>query len=217
MTQTELLYVLALQKTPNIGDIIAKKLIANCGSAKSVFESNTNSLLKIDGIGTKIISGLKDKNILIKKAEKELDFIQKNNINYWYFKNDDYPDRLAHCIDGPILLFNTGNIDLANSKVISIVGTRNLTNYGKHFCEKLINELSIMNPVIVSGFAYGADICAHKSAIKNNLQTIGCLAHGLNQIYPKVHKKYITDVDKNGGFISDFWSTDEPERNNFLK
>jgi DNA processing protein len=101
--------------------------------------------------------------------------------------------------------------------VISIVGTRRATAHGIAFCEKLVKDLSPLEPVIVSGFAYGIDICAQRAAIKNKLQTIGCLAHGLNQIYPKVHQKYVREVEENGGFLTDFWSTDVFDRNNFLK
>ncbi|TYA72657.1 DNA-processing protein DprA, partial [Seonamhaeicola marinus] len=94
---------------------------------------------------------------------------------------------------------------------------RKITTKGIEFCERLVETLKPYNPVIISGFAYGTDITAHKAAIKNNLQTVACLAHGFNQIYPKVHKKYMTEVEKNGGFFSDFWSTDTFDRNNFLK
>ena len=65
--------------------------------------------------------------------------------------------------------------------------------------------------------AYGVDICVQKEAIKQGLQTIGCLAHGLNQVYPKVHIKYEAEILKNGGFYTEFWSTSNPERENFLK
>jgi len=61
------------------------------------------------------------------------------------------------------------------------------------------------------------DITAHQAAMDNNLQTIGVLAHGLNQIYPKVHKKYMVKVEENGGFMTEFWSTSDPDRENFLK
>lgn len=216
MTDENLISILALQKAPLIGDLTAKKLIAHCGSAQAIFKENPNHLLRINGIGRAHINSLKNKS-LFKLATTELNFIKKNHINYWYFEDHNYPTRLKHCIDAPTLLFNTGNIDLNNSKIISVVGTRNLTNVGKYFCEKLIEELSIVNPIIVSGFAYGTDICAHKTAIKYHLQTIGCLAHGLDQIYPKAHKKYMAQVECNGGFVTDFWSIDEPERNNFLK
>ncbi|AJR02831.1 DNA-processing protein DprA [Siansivirga zeaxanthinifaciens] len=216
MTEHDLLYALALQHVPNVGDITAKKLIQHCGSAEAVLKEKKQNLLKIDGIGTVILSELFN-DIHLLEAEKELQFIKENNIEAFYFEEDAYPLKLKHCIDAPILLFKTGNINLKNRPVISIVGTRKITTSGIAFCEDLIESLAVYNPVIVSGFAYGTDITAHKAAIKNNLQTIGCLAHGLNQIYPKVHKKYMVDVEKNGGFFTDFWSTAKFDRNNFLK
>ncbi|MEL0455229.1 DNA-processing protein DprA [Flavobacteriaceae bacterium SZ-1-7] len=216
MTENDLLFTLALQHVPNIGDITAKKLISHCGSAEAVLMEKKHNLLKIDGIGNITISELFKPNH-IKEAENEIAFIKANNIKVSYFQDNQYPEKLRHCIDGPILLFQTGNINIEKQRIISIVGTRKITTSGIAFCENLIEQLEPYNPVIVSGFAYGTDIAAHKAAIKNNLQTIGCLAHGLNQIYPKVHKKYMTDTERNGGFLTDFWSTDQFDRNNFLK
>ncbi|MFI0429769.1 DNA-processing protein DprA [Mariniflexile sp. HMF6888] len=216
MTDNDLLYTLALQHVPNIGDITAKRLISHCGTAEAVLKEKKQNLLKIDGIGSVILSDLNKANHL-KEAEKEIDFIKNNNINVSFFKDDNYPEKLKHCIDGPILLFQTGNIHLKQQRIISIVGSRKITTSGVAFCEDLVEKLAIYNPVIVSGFAYGTDITAHKAALKHNLQTIGCLAHGMNQIYPAVHKKYMDDVEKNGGFFTDFWSSDNFDRNNFLK
>ncbi|WP_299332639.1 DNA-processing protein DprA [uncultured Psychroserpens sp.] len=216
MTDQELIYVLALQHVPKIGDVTAKKLISHCGSAEAVLKEKKALLLKIDGIGQTIIKGLLDSEHL-KAAEHELKFIKANDIVSLYFTDTDYPEKLKHCIDSPLLLFQAGHVNLKQQRLISIVGTRKITSYGVSFCERLIEQLAPFDPVIISGFAYGTDITAHKSAIKNNLQTVGCLAHGLNQIYPKIHKKYMADVEKNGGFLTDFWSTDTFDRNNFLK
>jgi len=216
MEQQQLLYTLALQKASKIGDITAKKLIQHCGTPEEIFKEKSATLQSIDGIGSFLTKSIKEKSILI-DAEKELGYLERNNIKHWYFQEEEYPNRLKNCIDGPILLFHSGTINLNQQKIISIVGTRNITNYGRILCEQIIEELSVLNPVIVSGFAYGTDITAHKSAVKNNLQTIGCLAHGLNQIYPKVHKKHIFEVEQNGGFITEFWSTSNPDRENFIK
>lgn len=216
MEHTELHYLLALQNVPNLGDSTAKKLIRHLGSAEAIFKAKKQNLLKIDGIGS---NKLKDLNSAahLQAAEEELKFIENNDIQISYFQDKDYPEKLKHCLDGPILLFSRGNIDLQNKRIISIVGTRRVTTQGTVFCEQLIEDLSPLNPVIVSGFAYGVDITAQKAAIKNGLQTIGCLAHGLNQIYPKVHGKYVSQVEANGGFYTDFWSSNAFERNNFLK
>jgi len=216
MTEQQLIYTLALQHVPKIGATTAKKLINHCGSAEAVLKEKKSNLLKIDGIGTITIDGLFDA-VHIKEAEYELKFIKDNNIETHYFNSDSYPERLKHCIDGPIILFQSGNINLKGKYIISIVGTRKITTNGIVFCEKLVETLSPYNPIIVSGFAYGTDITAQKAAVKHNLQTIGCLAHGLNQIYPKVHKKYVADIERHGGFYTDFWSTDNFDRNNFLK
>ncbi|MGK0385558.1 MAG: DNA processing protein, partial [Patiriisocius sp.] len=204
------------QRTPNLGDTSAKKLLRHIGSAEGIFKEKRSNLLKIDGIGAFKIKELQEA-ILLDLAEAELKYIEANNISHSYFKDNHYPEQLKHCLDGPILFFQDGNIDLGNKKILSIVGTRKITSYGTSFCEKLIAELAPLNPVIVSGFAYGIDICAHKAALANGLQNIACLAHGMNQIYPKAHKKYMTRVLENGGFISEFWSSDRFERNNFLK
>ncbi len=216
MTENDLLYILALQHVPNIGDITAKKLMSICGSAEAVLKEKKHNLLKIDGVGEITIADIYE-SYHLKEAEKEITFINENNIQCSFFKDENYPDKLKHCIDAPILLFQSGNINLKNQRIISIVGTRKITTSGMTFCENLVEQLAPYNPVIVSGFAYGTDITAHKAAIKNELQTIGCLAHGLNQIYPKVHKKYMVDVENNGGFFTDFWSSDTFDRNNFLK
>jgi DNA processing protein len=216
MKKNELLHILALQHVSKIGDITSKKLISHCGSAEAVFKEKASNLLKIDGIGSVTISDLHKSNHL-KAAEDELRFIDENNIDAFYFTDEEYPDKLKHCIDAPLVLFQSGNVQLKEQRLISIVGARKITTSGIAFCERLVEELAIYNPVIISGFAYGTDITAHKSAIKNNLQTVGCLAHGLDQIYPKVHKKYMADVEKNGGFLTDFWSSATFDRNNFLK
>jgi DNA processing protein len=216
MTENDLLYTLALQHVPNIGDITAKRLINHCGSAEAVLKEIKQNLLKIDGIGSVILSDLY-KTHHLKEAEKEIEFIKTNNIKVTYFEDQDYPEKLKHCIDGPLLLFQSGNINLKQQHIISIVGARKITTSGIAFCEDLIEKLAPYNPVIISGFAYGTDITAHKAAMKHNLQTLGCLAHGLNQIYPKVHKKYMVDMEKNGGFFTDFWSSDTFDKNNFLK
>jgi len=215
-SEEELLYALALQKTAKVGDVIAKRLIKTCGSALAVGKEKKENLQKIDGIGSYTLADLRNREHL-KAAENELKFIQKENIQVHYFLDKTYPVRLQHCVDSPIVLFQRGNANLNASKMISIVGTRKATNYGVEFCKELIASLSPLEPTIVSGFAYGIDIVAQRAAIKNNIPTIGCLAHGLNQIYPKVHKRYMKSVEENGAFVTDFWSTSNPDRENFLK
>ncbi len=216
MTDQELFHLLALRQVEGIGDIMAKKLINHCGSAEAVFKTKTSQIATIDGIGSILMRNLKNK-LVFENAEQELQFIKSNEINVAYFDDQNYPDRLKHCIDGPVLLFTSGNIDLKNKKIISIVGTRQITSYGMEFCRKLIEDIAPLDLVIVSGFAYGVDIFAHQMAMEHDLQTVGVLAHGLNQIYPKTHKKYVAKVEQNGGFMTEFWSSSNPDKENFVR
>ena len=216
MNDKELLHLLALLQVEGIGDVLAKKLLNHFETAEEIFQSKATKLESIDGIGKVVIKNLKNKSVF-ESAKAELHFIRENNINVLFFKDENYPNRLKHCIDGPILLFSSGKIDFTNRKIISIVGTREITSYGTEFCKKLIEDLAPLNPIIVSGFAYGVDIVAHKAAMDNNLQTIAVVAHGLNQVYPKVHKKYVAKMEENGGFLTEFWSTSNPEKENFVK
>lgn len=214
----QLLYHIAITSIPNIGDVTAKKLIAYCGSSEQVFKENKLVLEKIPGIGpsnaNKIIQ---HKTEALAIAEEELKFIDKNEILPLFYLNSNYPKRLLHCEDGPVLLYAKGNVDYNNQKVISIVGTRKATDYGKDFCEQLIKDLAPHNPLIVSGLAYGVDVCAHKAAVKNNLSTVGVLAHGLDRLYPAQHKGVAKQMLEKGGLLSDFKSGTRPDRENFPK
>jgi DNA processing protein len=216
MSEENLFHLMALLRVEGVGDIMAKKLLTHFGSAEAVLNAKTAQLVAIDGVGSVLLKKLKDKSVF-EKATQELQFIQKNNIEVLYFQDEKYPDRLKHCIDGPVLLFGSGNINLKNRKIISIVGTRQITSYGTEFCRKLIEDLAPLNPIIVSGFAYGVDIVAHQLAMDHDLQTIGVVAHGLNQIYPKPHKKYVAKMEQNGGFMTEFWSTSNPDKENFVR
>ena len=216
MTDQDLFYLLALLKVDGVGDIMAKKLLSHFGNAEAIYKAKTNLIAAIDGVGSVLLKNLKDKSVF-EKANQELEFIKSNNIKVSFFQDENYPDRLKHCIDSPVLIFSAGNINLKNKKIISIVGTRQVTSYGMEFCKKLIEDLAPLDPVIVSGFAYGVDIVAHQLAMDYNLQTIGVLAHGLNQIYPKTHKKYVAKMEENGGFMTEFWSSSNPDKENFVR
>lgn len=216
MTEPEIIAALRLQAIPNIGDITAKKLISHCGSPTAVFKDKPQHLLKIEGIGQFTLKGLHDA-MYLDEAECEYRFISDENIQTSYFMDEDYPTYLKHCVDGPILIFKRGNINLREKRIISVVGTRNITSHGTAFCEAFVEEIAPLDPILVSGFAYGVDIGIQRAAMKKGLQTVACLAHGLNQIYPKAHKKYVGDMERNGGFITEFWSSSNPDRENFLK
>lgn len=213
-------YQIALTLIPNVGDITAKKLIAYCGSAEEVFKQKKLHLLKIPGIGEWVANSVLNNasvSEILKRAEKEIDFIQKKNLQALFFTDALYPQRLRHCEDSPILLYFKGKTDLNNAKVLGIVGTRKATMYGKQICEQFINDLTSLDVLIVSGLAYGIDITAQKYALEKGLHTVGVVAHGLDRIYPAEHKKYAEIMYEQGGIITEFMSETNPDRENFPK
>ena len=211
------MYQISLTLLPKVGDVSAKKLIAYCGGAEAVFKESKKNLLLIPGIGSVIANSIVSQDLL-SVAEFEMTFMDQNNIKPIYFLDDDYSFRLKQCGDAPILLYTQGTIDLNAKKIISIVGTRRATDYGKHSTERLIEGLSDFDDVlVVSGLAYGIDIAAHKACLKYNVPTLAVLAHGLDRIYPQLHSQVSKEIQKQGGLISDFMSGTPPNRENFPK
>lgn len=216
MTSRELFYALALLQVEGVGDITAKKLTRHFGSSEATLKANPKEFRSIEGIGERLIKNLQDPSIFF-VAEQEVAFIEKRSIGYCSYFDSTYPERLKHCADSPLILFYSGNLEVPSQKVISIVGTRKMTAYGAEMCRKIIEEIAPLKPTIVSGYAYGVDICAHQLAMEFNLPTIAVLAHGLNQIYPKTHHRFIFKMEQNGGFITEFMSNTKPDKENFVR
>ncbi len=207
-------YKIAISLIPHIGDMRAKRLISYCGSAEAVFSEKKAGLEKIPGIGEANAKAVLTQKVF-ERVDEEIKFIEKNKITPLFYLDKEYPKRLTHCEDSPVMLYFKGKANLNSEKVISIIGTREATDYGKQICEKLIADLAPYNPIIVSGLAYGIDICAHKAAMDNNLTTVCGLGHGLDKIYPAVHRTYAEKMLENGGWLSDFTSGTIPDRENF--
>lgn len=203
---------------PGIGGILARNLIAYTGSVESIFSESAKSLTKIPGIGAVNAKRIKDQSIF-RKAEKELSFIQKKEIKAIFYTDSDFPRRLKSCVDAPLLLYTRGNLNFDLQKVISIVGTRNATDYGKQVCDELIRKFSERNYkiLIVSGLAYGIDIQAHKSALKYGIATAGVVGHGLDKMYPSLHAETAQKMMENGGLVSDFPSGTKIDPANFIR
>jgi DNA processing protein len=207
-------YKIAISLLPSIGDILAKRLVSYCGSAEAVFKEKKTILEKIPGIGNFHANAVIN-HAVFARAEEEITFIEKNNITPVFYLDKEYPKRLTHCEDSPVLLYFKGNCNFNSEKVISIVGTREATEYGKQLCERLISDLAVHQPIIVSGLAYGIDICAHKAALDNGLSTVCGLAHGLDKIYPPLHRSTAEKMLEHGGWLTDFMSNVKPDRENF--
>ena len=212
----ELIYRIALTQVPNIGDVHGKMLINIFGDASSVFNARKKDLENIEGIGTVRAASIKGfGNFLV--AEKEISFIEQYKITPLFITDNSYPQRLLNCYDSPLMLYYRGTADLNHSKIISIVGTRNNSEYGKQTCEKFIEDLDKENVIIISGLAFGIDTIAHKTSLKNNLQTVGVLAHGLDRIYPAQNKTLAKQMIEYGGLLTDFTSNTIPDKQNFPK
>jgi DNA processing protein len=211
-------YKIGMDLIPGIGSVLAKKIIEFTGSPEEAFRSRESLLRTIPGIGKTLAGNIASQQILT-IAEKEIEFITRYQIRTLYYLDDDYPERLKQCADSPVIIYIKGNADLNHPKILSVVGTRNATSYGLDFCRNLIEELALRghDPMIVSGLAYGIDICAHKTALDNNLQTIASLAHGLSTIYPPVHRNIAGKIARQGALVTDFTSSTMPERGNFIK
>lgn len=208
---------IALTLCPGIGRIGAKQLIDTVGSAAEVFRLRKELPALYPDIRPAIIEAL-DCPEAFHRAEQEMKFVEKNHLTCLTLHNERYPSRLRDCDDAPICLFFKGGADLNALRIISMVGTRHATDYGKQFCADFLRDLSALYPdvLVVSGLAYGIDIHAHRAALANHLPTVGVLAHGLDRIYPSVHRKTAIDMLPAGGLLTEFLTGTEPERFNFI-
>jgi DNA processing protein len=210
----DLIYQLALTQVPQIGPVHARILMQHFGCAASIFKAPIVQLEKIEGIGSVRANAIRSFK-KFSEAEKELMFVEKHRIKTLFLTDPDYPQRLLHCYDPPTLLFYRGNANLNASHIVSVIGTRNNTEYGKQVTEKLIKELAAWQVLVVSGLAFGIDALAHKNALKQELNTVGVLAHGLDVLYPPEHTALARDMLKQGGLLTEFRSGTKPDKHHF--
>jgi DNA processing protein len=207
-------YQVALTLVPGVGTVLGKSLVSYCGSPEAVFREKKWRLEKIPGIGPVVAESVVQSDVM-KRAEEEIAFIRKHQITTYFITDIGYPHRLKHCDDSPLLLYYKGNGNLNHERILAVVGTRNASDYGQKMCEEIIGSLAELDVCIVSGLAYGIDIYAHKAALQNNLSTIAVLAHGLDKIYPGVHKPTAKKMLEQGGLLTEFTTNTKPDRENF--
>lgn len=198
----EIYYTIALTRVTGFNQAMALQLYQSLGGGKAVYEQRQN---------------LGNWDEALRRAAAEMEFIEKNSIKAMTMQDDDYPQRLKECPDAPIILFYKGEADLNKSRIINIVGTRQCTTYGQDMVRRLIDDLRTMCPdvLIVSGLAYGIDICAHRQALADGFETVGVLAHGLDQIYPHHHRDTAVEMVKKGGLLTEYMSQTQALPNNF--
>lgn len=216
MPEQDLLYQIGITLISGIGDISGKKLVAYCGSPEAVFHEKREALKKIPGIGDATVNSIVNHSVF-KRAEKEIQFIEQNEITPLFYTEKNYPARLLNCEDGPMMLYYKGNADLNASRIVAIVGTRRATNYGKSRCDEIVESFAGKNVLIVSGLAYGIDSCAHRKAVDLSIETVGVLGHGLDRLYPALNRNLADKMLEKGGLLAEFRSGTKPDRENFPK
>jgi DNA processing protein len=212
---SEVFYGMALSLLKGVGHSNAKTLISYAGSAENLFKLSPSRLQKINGIGPKIAASFKETADALRRAEQELKYVEKNHIDVLFYYDKRYPKRLLNCADAPLFIFTQGKYDFNKDRFVSIIGTRHASVHGRELTEKLVAELAEFNISLVSGLAFGIDICAHKAALKYPMQNIAVLAHGLDRIYPNQHRGYAERMQENGALVTEFFTETTPDRQNF--
>lgn len=210
---------IAFSSLRSLSPDLAAAILERVGSEEAFFSLSESQLSAVMGFSNRLFSS-KVRDEALAKARHEAGFVESNAIRPLYFRDPDYPQRLLQCDDAPLMLYMLGDCDLNSRRIISIVGTRHATAYGNDFTTRFIEDLAALlpeKPVIVSGLAYGIDIAAHRAALKAGLPTVGVLAHGLNTIYPPVHRPTAVEMIRNGGgLLTDYPSSAAIHKGNFL-
>jgi len=215
----EIFYTMALTRLTNFNYQQALELYKAVGSAQLLYEYRNDIGDILKDCSPRLREALKDWDEPMKRAEFELKYMEEHGIRALTLMDDDYPQRLLECPDAPIVLYFTGNCDLNQTKIVSIVGTRQCTQYGQDLIRHFIANLRQHCPqvLIVSGLAYGVDIHAHRQALANGYETVGVLAHGLDQIYPYRHKETAAEMLRHGGLLTEFMTQTNADKPNFVR
>ena len=215
----EIFYAMALTRLTNFNFQQALEMYKAAGSAQRLYEHRNDIGDMIEGCTPRLIAALKDWGDAMKRAEYEVGYMQEHQIRAVSLLDDDYPQRMLDCVDAPLVMYYKGNADLNQQRIISIVGTRHITPYGEDIIRKFTAELRELCPnvLIVSGLAYGVDICAHRNALQNGYQTLGVLAHGLDQIYPYSHHDTAAEMVTHGGLLTEFMTQTNADKVNFVR
>lgn len=217
--EQEIFYTMALTRLTNFNYQQALELYRSVGSAQLLYDHRNEIGDIIQEASSRLKEALKNWDDAMKRAEFEMKYIQEHHIKALTLNNENYPQRLRECPDAPIIIYYLGNSDLNQAKIVSIVGTRNITTYGQDLIRRFISDLRRYCPqvLIVSGLAYGVDIHAHRQALENGYETIGVLAHGLDQIYPYRHRETAAAMVSHGGLLTEFMTQTNADKPNFVR
>ncbi len=210
---------MALTRMNSFNFATALAIYREFGSATAVYEHRNCVGDVVESCSPRFIEAMRHWDEPLRRAEVELDFCRKHNINILTIADDGYPQRLRECADAPIVLYYKGSADLNQAKVVTIVGTRHCTVYGQDIIRKFVADLRQWCPrvLVVSGLAYGVDIHAHRNALDCGYETVGVLAHGLDQLYPPRHRDTAKAMLSQGGLLTEFMSMTNADKPNFVR
>ncbi len=213
------LYTMALTRLTGYNFHVAVRLFRELGDGKAVFDHRHDIAAVLPEATPRLQELLSNWDDALSRAEAELAFIEKNRIKPLLMGQPDYPQRLMDCPDAPILLFYMGTANLNQQRVINIIGTRHATVYGQDIIRNFLADLGAqgIQPLVVSGLAYGIDICAHREALANGFETVGVLAHGFDEIYPPRHRDTARQMLQQGGLLTEYMSQTRADKLNFVK
>ena len=219
MTEQETLYMMALTQVPSLSLTNLHLLIEKLGSATAIYESRKSLKELLTAASQNTLDALAAMDSHLTRAEQELAFCQKGNLKCLGINDEAYPQRLRECPDAPVLLYYRGTADLNARHIVSMVGTRQITGYGKDLCRSFVHDLKSLCPdaLVVSGLAYGVDVQCHRAALEEGLDTVGVLAHGLNQIYPRHHRETAKQMLSQGGLVTEYMSGTPIDKRNFVQ
>lgn len=219
MNEQEIYYTIALTRMTGFNFQTALRLYQELGGGQAVYEHRLDIKDVLPDCSNRLAESLKDWTLPLARAAQEMEFITKHKVKPLLLGDEDYPQRLAECPDAPILMYYMGSANLNQKRVINIVGTRQCTTYGKDLIRRFIADLRRLCPemLIVSGLAYGVDICAHREALGNGYETVGVLAHGLDEIYPSSHRETAKQMLAQGGLLTEYMTETGADKMNFVK
>ena len=219
MTDQETLYMMALAQVPSVSQTNLHLLIDELGTATAIYENRKSLKELLPAASQKTLDALASIDNHLKRAEEELQFCKEGKIQCLGINDNNYPQRLKDCNDAPILLYYRGSANLNTQHIVSMVGTRQITAYGKDLCRTFVRDLKRLCPdtLVVSGLAYGVDIHCHKAALEEKLDTVGVLAHGMDQIYPRMHRDTAKQMLTQGGLLTEYLSATSIDKRNFVQ
>lgn len=206
-------YALALRQIKGIGDIVFKRLAPTPEHAEVLFKMAQKKRLQ-KGVSEKLRTALLDFNDW-SSIESTIQVCIDHGIQIISHNDEQYPDLLKHCDNGPSILFAKGRLNNDYIKTIAIVGTRQSTEYGRRFVEALMEALAAFNVAIISGLAFGTDLNAHKAALRNGLDTYAVLGQGLCHAHPHYKLDVIHQMATQGGLLSDYLCFEPPKKEHF--